>query len=99
MIEPEIFSSSLRSSHIPHIHITNKFPLVAAMERSEREKESAIRNMDKPKRYEYLVRDGQEDDLDKADASAKEDRAWDDFKDANPRGWGNKKGELGDRNF
>ncbi|GMI30800.1 hypothetical protein TrCOL_g11841 [Triparma columacea] len=70
-----------------------------AMERAERDKEAEIRNKDKPTRYEYLVRDGLEDDIHKVDASAKVDRDWDDFKDANPRGWGNKMADVGDRNF
>lgn len=70
-----------------------------AMERAEKEKASEIASKNAPRRYEYLKRDGLEDDIDKVDASAKKDRDWDDFKDENPRGSGNKKGELGDRNF
>jgi len=52
-----------------------------------------------PRRYEFLVRDGLEDDKDLVDASAKLDRDWDDWKDENPRGSGNKMGDRGDRNF
>ena len=43
--------------------------------------------------------DGLEDDKDLVDASAKLDRDWDDWKDENPRGSGNKMGDRGDRNF
>lgn len=53
----------------------------------------------KPKRYDQLVRDGLEDNADLVDQSAKLDREWDDFKEANPRGCGNKMSERGDRNF
>mmetsp|Transcript_30337 Transcript_30337/g.60264 ORF Transcript_30337/g.60264 Transcript_30337/m.60264 type:complete len:365 (+) Transcript_30337:139-1233(+) len=70
-----------------------------AMERQEREKIAEEEEKKKPRKYEYLVKDGLEDDADLVDASAQKDREWDDFKDANKRGWGNKKGDRGDRNF
>ena len=67
--------------------------------RSEREKIAEEEEKKKPRRFEYLVKDGLEDDADLVDASAQKDREWDDFKDSNKRGWGNKKGDQGDRNF
>ena len=46
-----------------------------------------------PRRYNQLVADGDEDDLDLVDEAILEDRKWDDWKDENPRGWGNKMGK------
>jgi hypothetical protein len=40
-----------------------------------------------------------EDDANLVDASAKLDRDWDDWKAENPKGSGNKMGDVGDRNF
>jgi immunoglobulin-binding protein 1 len=51
------------------------------------------------KSYEQLVKDGMEDDEKLVEASAKLDREWDDWKEENPRGSGNKMSERGDRNF
>lgn len=70
-----------------------------AIERGEKQKQLEADEKLKARRYEFLVRDGLEDDVDLVDASAKVDQAWDDFKDENPRGSGNKMGERGDRNF
>ncbi len=70
-----------------------------AKERAERQKQAEEENKFKPRRYEYLVRDGLEDDAKLVDASAKVDREWDDWKDDNPRGSGNKMGDVGDRNI
>jgi immunoglobulin-binding protein 1 len=70
-----------------------------AMERDARQKESEAGRMNEPRRYEQLVKDGMEDDADLVDASAALDRNWDQFKDENPRGMGNKRGDVGDRNF
>ena len=70
-----------------------------AMRRDESQKKAELENKSKPRRYEFLVRDGMEDDKDLVDASAKIDREWDAWKDANPRGSGNKMGDRGDRNF
>jgi immunoglobulin-binding protein 1 len=70
-----------------------------AQERSERQAESEKEKMNQPRRYEYLLRDGLEDDDKLVDASAKIDREWDNWKDENPRGSGNKMGDVGDRNF
>ena len=70
-----------------------------AIERGEKQKEVEASAKFKPRRYEQLVRDGMEDDIDLVDASAKLDRDWDKFKDENPRGCGNKMADRGDRNF
>lgn len=70
-----------------------------AREREERQKQTEVEILDKPRRYEQLLRDGMEDDANLVDASANLDREWDDWKDANPRGSGNKMGDRGDRNF
>ena len=40
-----------------------------------------------------------EDDADLVDKSAALDRKWDEWKEENPRGSGNKMSERGDRNF
>lgn len=45
-----------------------------------------------PRRYDQLVEDGDEDNEDLVDEATYKDRSWDDWKDANPRGIGNKKG-------
>jgi len=70
-----------------------------AMAREAKQKISEDKAKDAPRRYEYLVRDGMEDNADLVDASAQIDRAWDDWKDENPKGSGNKMGDRGDRNF
>ena len=70
-----------------------------AMEREAKQKQSEMEAKGQPRRYEQLVKDGMEDDAALVDASAKLDREWDDWKDANPRGSGNKMGDVGDRNF
>mmetsp|Transcript_11876 Transcript_11876/g.34819 ORF Transcript_11876/g.34819 Transcript_11876/m.34819 type:complete len:84 (+) Transcript_11876:31-282(+) len=70
-----------------------------AIEREARQKVAEEENKGKPRRYEQLVRDGMEDDANLVDASAKLDRDWDDWKDENPRGSGNKMADKGDRNF
>jgi hypothetical protein len=70
-----------------------------AIKRDENQKKAELENKSKPRRYEFLVRDGMEDDKDLVDASAKIDREWDNWKDDNPRGSGNKMGDRGDRNF
>jgi immunoglobulin-binding protein 1 len=70
-----------------------------ALEREERQRQSEAERVNDPRRYEHLVRDGLEDNTDLVDASAKLDREWDDFKDENPRGSGNKRANQGDRNF
>ena len=70
-----------------------------AMLRSEQQKEAEEAEKLRPRRYDQLVRDGMEDDEGLVEASAALDRKWDDWKDANPRGSGNKMGDVGDRNF
>lgn len=71
----------------------------AAMEREARQTISEAEQRNAPRRYEFLVRDGLEDNADLVDASAQLDRDWDKFKDENPRKSGNKMGDRGDRNF
>jgi len=70
-----------------------------AMEREERQKQAEANRVNEPKRYEDLVRDGMEDNAELVEASAKLDRQWDDWKDENPRGSGNKLANRGDKNF
>ena len=85
-------------------------PTMSLEELAERERADAIRRAEaqkvseaeakfKPRRYEQLVKDGMEDDEKLVEASAKLDRDWDDWKEENPRGSGNKMSERGDRNF
>jgi immunoglobulin-binding protein 1 len=73
--------------------------VAGALEREARQKESEAHRLTQPRRLEQLRKDGQENDADLVDASAALDRQWDDFKDENPRGSGNKRGDVGDRNF
>lgn len=70
-----------------------------AMERSEKQKHAEEQQKEAPRRYKQLEKDGMEDRIDLVDASAELDRKWDDWKDENPRGSGNKRGDVGDRNF
>ena len=70
-----------------------------AIQRAEAQKISEADAKFKPRRYEQLVKDGMEDDEKLVEASAKLDREWDDWKEENPRGSGNKMSERGDRNF
>lgn len=70
-----------------------------AIARSELQKESEERAKTMPRRYEQLVKDGMEDDADLVEKSAELDRKWDEWKEENPRGSGNKMSERGDRNF
>lgn len=86
-------------------------PTMSLRELAEREKADAVsrsvsqreyeaeRKESAPRRYEQLVRDGKEDDASLVEKSAALDREWDDWKEENPRGSGNKMGERGDRNF
>ncbi|ETI49104.1 hypothetical protein L917_06658 [Phytophthora nicotianae] len=59
-----------------------------AMERQKREQEAP----QGPRRYDQLVEDGDEDDEKLVEEATYKDRAWDDWKDANEKGIGNKKG-------
>ena len=45
------------------------------------------------RKYKELLKDGEEDDDALMDEATMADRAWDDWKDNNPRGWGNKMGK------
>ena len=60
-----------------------------AMERAQREAEAPTG----PRRHRQLVQDGDEDDVLLDEQATMEDRRWDDWKDNNPRGWGNKMGK------
>lgn len=55
-----------------------------AREQAQQDSEGPIR------RYNQLVADGDEDDEELVDQATQKDREWDDWKDNNPRGWGNK---------
>eukprot|EP01036_Dinobryon_divergens_P028950 gene28950-37977_t len=46
-----------------------------------------------PKRYKQLAEEGEEDEADLVDQATMKDREWDNWKDNNPRGWGNKMGK------
>lgn len=70
-----------------------------AIQRAEQQKVAEAEAKLRPRRYEQLVKDGMEDDERLVEASAKLDRDWDDWKEENPRGSGNKMSERGDRNF
>mmetsp|Transcript_20140 Transcript_20140/g.28736 ORF Transcript_20140/g.28736 Transcript_20140/m.28736 type:complete len:454 (-) Transcript_20140:636-1997(-) len=70
-----------------------------AIQRAEQQKVAEAEAKFRPRRYDQLVRDGMEDDDKLVEASAKLDREWDDWKEENPRGSGNKMSERGDRNF
>jgi hypothetical protein len=70
-----------------------------AIARSKSQKEAEAKAKTMPRRYDQLVKDGMEDDADLVDKSAVLDRKWDEWKEENPRGSGNKMGERGDRNF
>ena len=55
-----------------------------AREQAQLDAEQPIR------RYNQLVADGDEDKEELVDQATEKDREWDDWKDNNPRGWGNK---------
>merc|ERR1719162_183413 len=63
-----------------------------AIEREKRQKQAEADRIYQPKRYEELAKDGMEDNAELVEASAKLDRDWDEWKDQNPRGSGNKMG-------
>ncbi|KAE8879514.1 hypothetical protein PF005_g25309 [Phytophthora fragariae] len=62
--------------------------LADAKERQKREQEAP----QGPRRFDQLVEDGDEDDAALVEEATYKDRAWDDWKDANEKGIGNKKG-------
>ena len=70
-----------------------------AIQREERQKKAELERIYQPKRYAELVKDGMEDNAELVEASAKLDRDWDDWKDQNPTGSGNKMANRGDKNF
>jgi len=60
----------------------------------ERERKSAISDGNEPpRRYQQLEKDGDEDNIDLVEAATYQDREWDAFKEANPKGWGNRHGK------
>ena len=63
----------------------------ALKERQENELQQQLLNP-KTKRFDQLVDAGEEDDLALVEKAVYADRKWDDWKDAHPRGHGNKKG-------
>jgi len=98
----EIQSSVFRPGwNLPTMTLTEygETEMSRAREREERQKQTEFEGLKKPRRYEQLVKDGAEDNADLVDASARLDREWDDWKDANPKGSGNKMADVGDRNF
>jgi hypothetical protein len=65
--------------------------LADALRRQKEEAERAQTGGDtSTMRYRHLEEQGLEDDLELVDAATDRDRDWDAFKEANPRGWGNK---------
>ncbi|RHY97385.1 hypothetical protein DYB37_001653 [Aphanomyces astaci] len=77
----------------------HRLPTMSLEEYADRELDDALARQEKeknapagPRRIEQLEEDGDEDDLGLVDEATARDRAWDDWKDANPRGIGNKKG-------
>ena len=69
-----------------------------AIERAKRQAENEISGKgadteNLTRRYENLVADGDEDVERLVDAATINDRDWDTFKEANPKGWGNKAGK------
>jgi immunoglobulin-binding protein 1 len=60
--------------------------LADAMARAEQEKLAPVAD----RRYEQLLAEGLEDDEELMDVAAVKDRAWDDWKEDHPKGYGNK---------
>eukprot|EP01041_Mallomonas_annulata_P011663 gene11663-24429_t len=61
-----------------------------AMARETAEKDS---EQNVVKKYKDLVASGEEDETVLVDQATIKDREWDEFKEDNPRGWGNKMGK------
>ncbi|GKY98080.1 hypothetical protein MPSEU_000765900 [Mayamaea pseudoterrestris] len=70
-----------------------------ALERQAQQTIAEANRKLQPRRFDLLRKDGLEDDANLVDASALLDRQWDDWKEENPRGSGNKRANVGDRNF
>ena len=75
-------------------------PTISLEEFADMEKEKALarsanesNESEVTRRYNQLVKDGDEDDTHLVDLATIEDRNWDEFREANPRGWGNKAGK------
>lgn len=66
---------------------------VAAAEKREAKAKLAGDAPAGPRRYKQLEEEGKEDEAELVEEAAYQDRAWDDWKDANPRGGGNKMGK------
>lgn len=62
-------------------------------ERSQKEIEKNKTDSDSRYKYKQLVEQGKEDDEKLVNIATMEDRKWDDWKDENPRGSGNKAGK------
>jgi len=100
MFSRETVKSGVLGSHIapPTVTLEEYGDQVKAeaLEREERSRRDATSEDSAARagrRYNQLEADGDEDDADLADKAAEKDRAWDDWKDNNPRGWGNKMGK------
>lgn len=62
-------------------------------EASELQRAEGVQDDQPIRRYNQLVADGDEDVEELVDQAVHADREWDAFKEANPRGWGNKMGK------
>jgi immunoglobulin-binding protein 1 len=63
------------------------------VEDAQRRAQSQAEAPQGPKRYNQLLAEGEEDNIDLVDEATIQDRNWDNWKDENPRGWGNKMGK------
>ncbi|KAF0687295.1 Aste57867_20961 [Aphanomyces stellatus] len=77
----------------------HRLPTMSLEEYADRELDDALARQEKeknapagPRRIEQLEEDGDEDNLALVEEATYRDRSWDDWKDANPKGIGNKKG-------
>ena len=64
-----------------------------ALERQVAEKEAATSSVQTIRRYNQLEEAGDEDDEVLVDAATTKDREWDEWREDNPKGWGNKAGK------
>ncbi len=80
-------------SHIAHPTMSleefGDLQLLEAEERAMKEAEAPKG----PRRTKQLIQEGEEDDDALMEQATMEDRKWDDWKDNNPKGWGNKMGK------
>ena len=63
--------------------------LADAVKRQQQSAAAVTKDND-TRRYRHLEDQGLEDDETLVEEATERDRAWDAFKEANPRGWGNK---------